>query len=170
MATAPSDVDRQALADAFLSFLPRLRRRIERRLPEDMREELATVTAHQLEALVWMARSGGVTMNDLARAQNVALSSCTALADRLVRQGLAERRSDPNDRRIVRLVPTERAMVFVERFSAAKRSSALDVLTALDDEEAAAFVRLVGKLAGEEEDCRPRPGAGGGGGCAGTPG
>jgi len=156
LATAPSRrrVNRQALADAFLEVLPHLRRSIEARTPQDLREELATVTFHQLEVLMCLAsRGGGVTMNDLARAQNVSLSSCTALADRLIRQGLAERQPDPNDRRVVRLAPTERALVFVERFREAKRSGALAALSALDDDEAVTLVNLVRKMAGTAEGC-----------------
>lgn len=160
MATAHSRrrAERQPLADAFLEVLPHLRRAIEARIPEDVREELATVTFHQLEALLCLAsRGGGVTMNDLARAQNVSLSSCTALADRLIRQGLVERGQDASDRRVVRLVPTERALVLVERFRAAKRSGALAALSALDDDEVVTLVTLVRKMAGHQEGSLPGP-------------
>lgn len=156
---------RQELAEAFLDLLPRLRRRIQARLPRDLREELAAVTPHQLEALMAITGCGGLGMNDLARIQQVSLSSCTALADRLVRQGLVERANHPGDRRIVRLVPTERGRDFVARFRAAKRAWAVAALSALDDEELVTFVALVRKIAAVPPDASgeaERSGAAGG--------
>ncbi|HEV3125359.1 MAG TPA: MarR family transcriptional regulator [Candidatus Dormibacteraeota bacterium] len=144
---AATSKKRQALADAYLDLMPRMRRRIEARFPDDLREELAVATPYQLEALLAMDAPGGITMNALARTQRISDSSCTALADRLVRQGLAERVSDPSDRRVVRLVPTGLAQRFVERFRAAKRCAALELLAALDDSELETFVALVRKMA-----------------------
>jgi DNA-binding MarR family transcriptional regulator len=143
---------RQALADAYLELMPMIRRRIEARFPADLREELASATPYQLEALLAMDTPGGITMNQLARTQRISDSSCTALADRLVRQGLVERVADPNDRRVVRLVPTQPGLGFVRRFRAAKRSSALAALAALDDDELATYVALVRKMATAAED------------------
>jgi DNA-binding MarR family transcriptional regulator len=157
VSTAPAQrrPGRQALADAFLETLPPLRRAIEERIPEDVREELATVTFHQLEALLCLSGKGGLTMNDLARVQGVSLSSCTALADRLVRHGLVERQTAPADRRVVRLVPTARALSVVERFRAAKRSGALAALSSLDEVEVATLVALMRKMAAAQSSQSP---------------
>jgi DNA-binding MarR family transcriptional regulator len=138
---------RDALAEQILEVVPRLRRRFEQGLSPELRDELVTVTVHQLEALRHLGHSGGMTMAELAQAQGIGLSSATALADRLLRQGLAQRTSDPADRRVVRLVPTEAAMQLGERFAAAKRRIALRALAALDDAEAADLLRLLRKLA-----------------------
>ena len=90
-------------------------------------------------------------MAELAQAQRIGLSSATALADRLLRQGLAQRTSDPGDRRVVRLVPTDSALQLVERFAAAKRRTAVHALDSLDDAEAATLLALLGKIAGAPE-------------------
>jgi DNA-binding MarR family transcriptional regulator len=94
-------------------------------------------------------------MNDLARVQGVSLSSCTALADRLVRHGLVERQTAPADRRVVRLVPTARARSVVERFRAAKRSGALAALSSLDEVEVATLVALMRKMAAAQSSQSP---------------
>jgi len=138
---------REDLADQVLAVIPRLRNRFQQILPEDLREELASVTVHQMEALSHLMDSGGLTMNELAQAQRIGLSSATALADRLLRQGLAQRTSDPNDRRVVRLVPTDAAVEMVRRFTSAKRSSAVHGLDALDDDEVLTLLRLLTKIA-----------------------
>lgn len=143
--SAPAARDR--LAEQILDVLPRLRRRLENAFPPELREELSSVTVHQLEALRHLCRDGGMTMAELAQSQGIGLSSATALADRLLRQGLAQRTSDPSDRRVVRLVPTDDALRLVERFGAAKRRTAMQALAALDDGEAATLLTLLGKIA-----------------------
>lgn len=138
---------RDALAEEVLDLLRCLRRRFENAFPPELRDELNTVTAHQLEALRQLCREGGMTMAELAQSQGIGLSSATALADRLLRQGLAQRTSDPSDRRVVRLVPSEGAAQLVERFAATKRRAAVDALKPLDDDEAATLLRLLAKIA-----------------------
>jgi len=142
-------VDRDAVAHQILDLFPQMRRRFERELPREVREEMASVTVHQLEALCHLIGSGGLTMNELAAKQCIGLSSATALADRLLRQGLAQRTSDPHDRRVVRLLPTDTATELVHRFTEAKRRGALRALGALDDDELLAFHGLLGKIATE---------------------
>jgi DNA-binding MarR family transcriptional regulator len=142
-----SEASRDAVAEEILAIVPRLRRRFEREFPRELREELSSVTVHQIEALHHLMACGGMTMNELAQAQHIALSSATALADRLLRQGLAQRTSDPGDRRVVRLLPTDAASELVQRFSQAKRRTALRALAALDDGEAATLLALLAKIA-----------------------
>jgi len=152
-ATRPSTVSsasararRDAVAQQILELLPRFRRRFELAVPGELREELASVTVHQMEALCHLIGSHGMTMNELAQAQSIGLSSATALADRLLRQGLAQRTSDPTDRRVVRLVPTDTATELVQRFTGAKRRIAMQTLAALDDAEAATLLTLLTKM------------------------
>jgi len=145
-------VDRDAVVSRILEFFPRMRRRFEREIPRELRDEMATVTVHQAEALHHLVCTGGLTMNQLAEKQNVGLSSATALADRLLRQGMAQRTSDPADRRVVRLVPTEAASELVQRFGEAKRRSALRALSVLDDDELATLLHLLTRIADDNAD------------------
>ena len=149
--TAPSASQREAIAAQLLDLVPRLRRRLQDSLPADIRDDLAGVTPHQLEALCHLLSSGGMTMQELAQAQRIGLSSATALADRLLRQGLAQRTSDPRDRRVVRLLPTEHAATLAREFTAAKRRTALEALACLDDGEATTLVHLLEKIPGVEQ-------------------
>jgi DNA-binding MarR family transcriptional regulator len=137
---------RATAAEQILALLPQLRQRFERELPSELREELSSATVHQVEALCHLTSRGGLTMNELADAQRIGLSSATALADRLLRQGLAQRTSDPSDRRVVRLVPTDAATDLAARFVAAKRRVALRALATLDDGEAATLLALLTKM------------------------
>jgi DNA-binding MarR family transcriptional regulator len=130
-----------------LQALVAVKQRLAAQFPEDIREQLAGATPHQLEALLALVRGDGASMNELASAQGIRMSSCTALVDRLLKQGLVERASDPNDRRVVRVVPTESARVFAERFGDARRRTALGLIDGLSDEEAATFIELALRMA-----------------------
>ena len=55
-------------------------------------------------------RLGAVPMSQLAAFPRVSVSAATGLLDRLVEQGLAQRKMDPRDRRIVRAAATERGL------------------------------------------------------------
>ena len=147
-------VHRDAVAHQILDLFPQMRRRFERGLPRELQDEMASVTVHQVEALAHLISSGGLTMNELAQKQAIGLSSATALADRLLRQGLAQRTSDPGDRRVVRLVPTEAATELVHRFVECKRRTALRTLEALDDDELVTLHRLLSKMAAAPDDGR----------------
>ena len=57
-----------------------------------------------LFAIDWL---GAVPMSQLAAFLRVSMSAATGLLDRLVEQGLAQRETDPRDRRIVRAAATE---------------------------------------------------------------
>lgn len=66
------------------------------------------ITAAQLGALFALAERDGVVLGDLGRTLALANSAVSGLADRLEREGLAERRPDPRDGRAFRLHLTDR--------------------------------------------------------------
>src|SRR5581483_234901 len=102
---APSPANRDELIEEFSHLLGALKRSVTSAMPAEVREQMAGATPHQLEALSLVAGTdSGLTMNEIARHQNCALSTATALVDRLERQALVERRDDPDDRRVVRIV------------------------------------------------------------------
>ena len=136
----PADVDR------YMELMAALRRRIESAFPADLRQELEGVTAHQCEALVWLVLQDGAPMHELARHQAVSVSTCTALVDRLQRQGLVERAGDPADRRVVRVVPTERGATLVRGFRTHKRRIAARFLGALDEAELRSLLTAVERM------------------------
>ena len=148
---------REALAAELVSLLPALKHRFQATLPEGVRDELGGATPHQLEALHLLHltvaagdSARGATMNELARRQGCAMSTATALADRLLRQGLVVRVTDDDDRRVVRIAPTERGEALCNQFAAAKRELALAATAALSDDELETLIRLFRKVAGPE--------------------
>jgi DNA-binding MarR family transcriptional regulator len=155
--TAPT---RRELAEQLLQLLPALKRTFQASIPAELREELGQVTPHQLEAVGLLfqlrAQEGGATMHEVARMQGCALSTATALIDRLIKQGLAARTTGVDDRRVVKITPTDRARRLLETFIESRRRIALSALEPLGDEELDTLVRLVRKVASSSHDpCAP---------------
>jgi DNA-binding MarR family transcriptional regulator len=139
---------RRYLIEQLIEVMPAVKRRIVDQLGgPDHRGQLASVTPHQADALCLLARDGDMTMNDLARVLNVAMSTATALADRLVKQGLAERVANPTDRRVVRLAATPLARETIRRHQEGRRAAAVATLSILDERELDALLHILSKVA-----------------------
>jgi DNA-binding MarR family transcriptional regulator len=73
------------------------------------------LTVTQLTALFTLVRSGPTPVGRLAERLGTRLSSASVLVDRLVHAGLVARSSDPDDRRRVLLVVTDRGVELLSR-------------------------------------------------------
>ncbi len=135
-------LSRQELVERFLELRPALARRFAAARSPELRGELGSVTVHQLEVLHGLA-AGDVTMSQLARRLDISESAATDVADRLVRQGLAERRSDPRDRRVVVLALSEEGRRIIGRIERQRRKMAESILGALSDAELRDLLGLI---------------------------
>jgi len=138
---------RDELVERFVSLRPKFNRCLFTKvLPPDLQAEVRSITIHQLEALDRLCPRG-LTMGALARALEITDGSAAVLSERLVKQGLAIRRPDVQDRRVVWLEPSERALALVQRFRAVERETLESNLRALDDQELTTLVELIEKVA-----------------------
>ena len=141
---------RDELADALFGYIGGLKRRLMASVPDELKGEFGGVTWHQVGALEQLraatATSPGATMNEIARMQQCALSSASALVDRMIRLELAERVSDADDRRIIHIVPTTLGLQMLDKFDEARRTVALEALAPLSDEDLETLVQLMGKI------------------------
>jgi len=146
-ATARSTVPnpRDALVDRYFELQPQMQRRFNLGLHRELREELHSVTVHQLGVLL-LLRSGSVSMRELSKELDVSESAATAVTDRLVRQGLVERQDDPADRRVVRLALSGAGASLVTKLheTACRRTATL--LAVLSDEQLAQLISVMETL------------------------
>lgn len=89
---------------------------------------LLNLTMAQLKAVILLVQSGGMRNRELADALGVAPSAATPLVDRLVDQALARRYHDPDDRRIVWIRPTRKAIVLHDSLMQTNKSVLVEVL------------------------------------------
>lgn len=126
------DERRQELTDRFRELAESLNRRLHTgRLDE---WEGLDMTIPQIKTLVLLERVGPLRMGSIAICLGRALSATTTVMDRLVKKGLVDRVSDPNDRRVVICKLTDPGELAIKRFWQIGRER-LDLLADLLDEE-----------------------------------
>jgi DNA-binding MarR family transcriptional regulator len=104
------------------------------------------ITLPRFDLLANLAREDGQTLASLSRSMLVTAGNLTGLVDRAARDGLVERRADPDDRRAWRVHITpkgQRAFRNAERRHAARVSKLFEAFTPA---ELGALVRLLDKL------------------------
>ena len=87
-------------------------------------------------------------MSELGHASCIQLSTLTRMVDRLVELNLVERKSDPSDRRIVRVKPTDEGLEVLRVFAVAYNRRMESVLKHLTGEERQQLVGLLQKVHG----------------------
>jgi DNA-binding MarR family transcriptional regulator len=106
-------------------------------------DEASGLTGPRLSALSVIVFSGPLTMAELAAAEQVRGPTATRIVDALVRRGLAERVSDPADRRIVRVAATEEGRALLESGRRRRVRALTERLALLADSERRALERAV---------------------------
>jgi DNA-binding MarR family transcriptional regulator len=105
------------------------------------------VTLTQYRSLVVLASRGPQTMATLAEAVAVTAPTASRLCDRLVRKGLVRRRTDPNDRRQVRIALTETGRQLIGAVSIRRRREITDLLAAIPPETQRSVAVALAQLA-----------------------
>jgi DNA-binding MarR family transcriptional regulator len=95
----------------------------------------------QLSALATIERRGPITLGDLAAAERVQPPTVTAAIDRLESQGLVRRRTDTEDRRVVRVETTAAGRKLLARNRSRKTAYLARRLDSLSADERDALAR-----------------------------
>lgn len=138
--------------------LRRVMRLLGRHAPEDW--TALELTMAQMKVLFVLHHGGPAKVSDLAEALAVTAPSMTGTLERLVRQGLVERRDDPADRRLVINALTPAGQALVERLHQGRQARLQAALAHMDAADIAALERgLAGLAAALEENELHRGGA-----------
>jgi DNA-binding MarR family transcriptional regulator len=101
------------------------------------------------------------TMGALSAELGIPLSTATRMADGLVRAKFAKRRTDANDRRVVRLCMTETGRQFIQTAMNHAKQHIAQLLNHFSTEEQAQLLRLMNKLIDSmQADREPEPAKG----------
>lgn len=123
---------------------------------DDLEREM---TMPRFDLLANLARADNQTLASLSRSMLVTAGNLTGLVDRAARDGLVERRADPNDRRAWRVHITPkgtRAFRLAERHHAARVRT---LFSPLAPAELATLIGLLDKLRAHLRADAPRPAA-----------
>ena len=100
------------------------------------------LTMAQLRTLVLLSQ-GPQRMGSMSRYLGTTLSSVTSMVDRLVDKGLAERESDPDDRRVVKCRLTARGQGEMGRFWEIRRPHVTDLAGRLSLDQLHTVLRAI---------------------------
>src|SRR6266542_2998983 len=137
-ASATADGQRETLLELFEETQRRMMARMDpSSAGEWLRLDLST---SQLKLLLWLCTAGAQPMGQIARTLGVAMPSATALVDRLVELGLAEREHDTADRRVVFARASAAGVALVARFRRVGEERMRHILGYVPDEALPALV------------------------------
>jgi DNA-binding MarR family transcriptional regulator len=98
------------------------------------------LTIAQLKSLVFISHEGSTNPKNLAMALGVTPSNVTGIVDRLIEQGLVNRREDPQDRRMLRLRSTEKGEALLTGLREKAIAGLSSVLAKMSSEELSVLV------------------------------
>ncbi|MEZ0070970.1 MarR family transcriptional regulator [Planotetraspora sp. GP83] len=106
----------------------------------------SNLTMQQLKVVVFLSYQGSTSGQELARHLGVGLGTVTGIVDRVVAQGLATRREDPNDRRIRRVELTEAGRRLTTEMLDAGTAGYRRLLQRLDTDTLRTMETVMGKI------------------------
>ena len=108
----------------------------------------------ELRVLVVVSQRGAASLREVADGLDLHVSTASRLCDRMVAEGLLERRDDPNDRRQLALRLSPRGRRVVRRVGRRRRDAVVEILGRMSAGERSglvealdAFARAAGEVA-----------------------
>lgn len=122
--------------------------RAARKMSKITREKVAPygLTTTQFFLLTALYEEDGIFISVLARKVALDKATLTGMLDRLERDGLTERRADPEDRRAIRIHVTKKAERLRDELTELYHENNGMFLALLDEEEKKVFEQVVDKI------------------------
>lgn len=102
------------LPELLLNLMPAWNYQIAKPFKQLLDEGISLEMYYCIQMLRWYG--GSMTMSELAAQTRMPKQQMTKMVNRLVVQQLVEREDDPQDRRIVRIRITDKALEYIDRF------------------------------------------------------
>ena len=104
------------------------------------------ITLPQVWVMRFLSRQRECSMRELADYMKMGVSSVTGMIDRLVKQGLANRRRTEKDRRLVYVDLTAKGRKIVKEILGERRETTLNLFESLSAEERLTYLCILEKL------------------------
>lgn len=115
------------------------------------RNDICQLTMLQLQTLLFVKQHNNTPMSEIAKHFNIELPSATSLVEKLCKAGLAERKADAKDRRLVRISLTQQGTSFFEEAMKERLEKTNIILSYLSEEDKEDLMRIVDKLMNQME-------------------
>jgi len=131
----------------YLERLDEVFHRMARHLHAELAQSMVSgITMSQFVVLRNLDKKGRVTVSEVAEDLNVSLSAITALADRLHKAGLVDRRRDEQDRRLVWLTLTGEGEEIVDACRIARMKVVGKYFNQLPEEDVERLIQIYEKI------------------------
>jgi len=134
----------EAFADRAMELFPQLVRGMVRQ--ENNYLTKGVITPPQVWVLRYLSRQKECSMRSLANFMQMGLSSVTGMVDRLVKQGLVNRRRTEKDRRLVFVDITAKGRRILGEILEQHRTTTLNLFELLTSEERSTYLYIIEKL------------------------
>lgn len=111
--------------------------------------DLAPLTGRQMQAVMFLAHRGAVTMSEFSAGLEISRAAASELVARLLEKGVVRRQADPGDRRVVRVQLAGAAEAMAEGALATWRARLATVAARFPDVDPAALVAFLSALIAE---------------------
>jgi DNA-binding MarR family transcriptional regulator len=141
---AMSRLSLEAFADRVMELFPQMARGMARH--ENNYLTKGVITLPQVWVLRYLTHQRECSMRELADFMKMGLSSVTGMVDRLVKQGLANRRRTEKDRRLVYVDITAKGRKILREILEQHRETTLNLFESLTAEERSTYLCILEKL------------------------
>lgn len=119
-----------------------------RLLKGDMRfdSEFSKLSMLQIQALVFLKKHNNAQMGEIAQYFNIELPSATSLINKITKLGLAERKADKNDRRLVLIALTNDGTTLLQKAMEERSKKLTKTLSHLSEKDKQELLRIMKTL------------------------
>jgi DNA-binding MarR family transcriptional regulator len=118
------------VAESLLALMPLYHRHIFK-----VGAGVSGIQIAQYRALGMLMKSGSLSMSELGKLLYISKPYMTSLADTLVESGWAERKNDPNDRRVIKITITNEGKKHLRRAFDVYRSDVKTLISGLETKD-----------------------------------
>ena len=122
-------VDRNQTIEYLINYIPIFHKNIFRKIRSNI------PSRQHLQLLLYIKKDSGKPMHYYGQKLFISKSNMTTLVDKLIKEGLLERQTDKNDRRIINLIITPKGKKFLEFHKRNLKKSITKRLEVLEDED-----------------------------------
>jgi DNA-binding MarR family transcriptional regulator len=132
------------IQESLLALLPQWNYRIAKPLKQHLDRGVSLEMYYCIQIIRY--HGGEMTMTELAQIMRIPRHQMTKMADRIVDNGFAERVKDPDDRRIIKLKMTQKALQYIDDFLTDNQSCFEDLFDSMDDNDQENFKQAIDTL------------------------
>ena len=122
-------VDRNQTIEYLINYMPLFHKKFFRKVYSNK------PSRQHLQLLIHIKKDSGKPMRYYGQKLFISKPNMTTLADKLIKEGLLERQTDENDRRIINLMITPKGKEFLEFHKRNLKKSIIKRLEVLEDED-----------------------------------